>query len=159
MIFDPHVDHKTSTIKIMLIATTVACHIVTSIEDFGTLSSCFLYCSYYDVMSLELLCLLSAPALKRLLTFCVARFQSFFLFCELFKFVGHVCRSGQLVTLGFSTGIVFTKLGVSAPCSNPQPRRPGALLLGLPFLSSDDPTLRCQIFALTPTPLLGARIC
>jgi len=102
---------------------------------------------------------LSAPALKRLLTFCVARFHSFFLFCELFKFPGHVCRTGQLVTLGFSTGNVFTKLGVSTPCSNPQPRGPGALILGLPFLSSDDPALRCQIFALTtphpPFPLLG----
>ena len=50
MIFDL-MDHKTSTITIMLIATTVACHIVTSIEDFGTLSSCFLFCSYYDLLN------------------------------------------------------------------------------------------------------------
>ena len=59
MIFDPLMDHKTSktsTKTIMLIATTVASHIVTSIEDFETLSSCFLYCSYYDVISLELMC-------------------------------------------------------------------------------------------------------
>jgi hypothetical protein len=97
---------------------------------------------------------LSAPALKGPLTFHVARFQSFLLFCELLRFPGHGHRLGRLVASGFSTGNVFTKVGVSAPHSNSPPGGPGTPLLGLPFLSRDDPALRPQTIVFT-RPLLG----
>jgi hypothetical protein len=50
---------------------------------------------------------LSAPALKRLLTFHVARFQSFFHFCELLRFPGHGRRLNWLVTLWASQQEMF----------------------------------------------------
>jgi len=70
---------------------------------------------------------LSAHALKTLLTFHVAKFQSFFIFREPFSF--HIHRLDWLVTLGFSTGNVFTEVGVSAPRSIPHPGRQITLLL------------------------------
>lgn len=94
---------------------------------------------------------LSAPALKRLLTFHVAKFQSFFLFHEPLWFC--IRRSGWLVALGFSIGNVFTEVGVSAPHSNPQHGGPGILLIGLSLFSRDDTALRRKIFTLTPLPL------
>ena len=48
MIFDTLMDHKTSTRKITLVTTIVTNCIVTSIKDFGTLPSCFLYCISFN---------------------------------------------------------------------------------------------------------------
>jgi hypothetical protein len=52
--------------------------------------------------------------------------------------------------LDFSTGNIFTEVGVSAPCSNPYLGGPGTLLLELPFFSQDDSALSCKIFTLIP---------
>ena len=95
-----------------LIVTTVANPTVTSIEDF---ENCHLVSCTATIMFLYLfnsyVKILSAPAVKRLLTFHVIRFQFFFLFRETFRSPDRIRKSGRFITMGFSTGNAFTQVG------------------------------------------------
>jgi hypothetical protein len=101
----------------------------------------YLFNSYVKVMSV--------PAVKRLLTLHVARFKSFFVFREMFRFPGRIRRLGRFITLDSSTRNVFQSLGCQSHAPNPTLKtRNYSFMVTTSFRY--DTALRLRIFALKP---------